>query len=388
MTSVSTSSAARSRTASLDAIGQAVWLDFISRKVLRDGTLRKLIKEDGVQGVTSNPTIFDKAIRQSTDYDAEIGTLAQAGKTVEEIYTQLTIADIREALDLFRPLYDLSEGLHGYVSLEVSPKLAHDTEATIAEAERLWRLLDRPNAMIKIPGTVEGLPAVEESLAKGINVNITLLFAVDAYRKVAEAYLSALERRAASGKPIDRIASVASFFVSRIDTKVDKLLDAKIATENDPAQRGRLAGLKGQIAVANAKEAYALYQDLFNSRFEPLRARGARVQRLLWASVGTKNPAYSDVLYIDELIGPDTVSTMPPETLAAFLDHGTVRTALADRLDLARRQMADLEKVGISMKRVTDELVAEGVASFATSFDELLQGIAQKRAVALEDVQG
>lgn len=371
------------RIAALEAIGQSVWLDFISRKILRDGTLRKLIDEVGVRGVTSNPTIFDKAIRQSSDYDAEIARLAAAGASTAEIYTELTIADIREALDLFRPLYNQSQGADGFVSLEVSPVLAHDTQNTITEAQRLWDLLDRPNAMIKIPGTTEGAPAVEECLFRGINVNVTLLFSVEAYRAVAHAFVNALARRHAAGLPIDRIASVASFFVSRIDTKIDQRLDDLLKKNPAPEIQGTLQALKGNIAIANAKEAYSLYQEIFStSEFDRLRSCGARPQRLLWASVGTKNPAYSDVLYIDGLIGPDTVSTMPPETLDAFSDHGTVRTTLTERLDLARRQLAALEQAGISLKQATDELVHEGVVAFVKSFDALLEGIEQKRDAA------
>ena len=363
----------------LQALGQSVWLDNISRQILDNGELKRLIAEDGLQGVTSNPTIFDKAISSSSDYDERIRTAVSAGSDADAIYQALTVADIREALDLFRPLYDATEGEHGFVSLEVSPYLAHDTDATQREAKQLWDKLDRPNAMIKIPGTPEGLPAIEESLFAGINVNVTLLFGVPAYEAVAKAYVSALKRRDEEGLPIDRIASVASFFVSRIDSEVDKRIEARLKTEADPAKKQALEALEGKIAIANAKNAYAVFQKIFEGpEFAPLKAKGARVQRVLWASVGTKNPKYSDTLYIDELAGPNTVSTMPPATLDATRDHAKIRPSLTEDMGEARRQVDSLAELGIDFKDVTDQLLREGVASFSKSFGTLMDGIKAK----------
>jgi transaldolase len=372
--------ATKSPISELQALGQSVWLDNISREILDNGALKKLIQEDGLQGVTSNPTIFDKAISSSQDYDAKIKTAVAGGGDADAIYQQLTVADIQEALDLFRPLYVATNGEHGFVSLEVSPYLAHDTKGTQSEAKVLWEKLGRPNAMIKIPGTPEGLPAIEESLFSGINVNVTLLFSVDAYEAVANAYVKALKRRADAGLPVDRIASVASFFVSRIDSEVDKRIEAKLKTETDPAKKAALEGLLGKIAIANAKNAYAVFQKIFEGpEFAPLKAKGAKVQRVLWASVGTKNPKYSDTLYIDELAGPDTVSTMPPATLDATRDHAKVRPALLEEMDVAKKQIDSLAGLGIDFKDVTDLLLKEGVASFSKSFDQLMAGIKAKR---------
>ncbi len=318
--------ATKSPIAELQALGQSVWLDNISREILSNGALHRLIVDDGLQGVTSNPTIFDKAISHSADYDDAIKKAVVGGSDADAIYQALTIADIQEALDLFRPLYDRLHGGDGFVSLEVSPYLAHDTQGTTREAKILWDKLARPNAMIKIPGTPEGLKAIEDSLFAGINVNVTLLFSVDAYEAVAHAYVKALKRRAEAGLPVDRAASVASFFVSRIDSEVDKRIEAKLKAETDPAKKAKLESLLGKIAVANAKNAYAVFQKIFSGpEWRALASKGAKVQRVLWASVGTKNPKYSDTLYIDELVGPDTVSTMPPATLDAVRDHSKVR---------------------------------------------------------------
>jgi transaldolase len=365
----------------IQALGQSIWMDFMSRPFATPAELGHLIEEDDLRGCTSNPTIFDGAIRNSSDYDTEIEAMARAGKSAQEIYDALTIADIQTALDLFRPTYDRTQALDGYVSLEVSPVLARDGEQTASEAKRLWDALDRPNAMIKIPGTVEGLPAIEASLFAGININVTLLFAVDAYEAVARAYVKALMRRAEAGLPLDRIASVASFFVSRIDAETDKRIDAKIATETDAAKKAELESLKGKLAIANAKAAYRVYQEIFEGpEFAPLKARGARPQRVLWASVGVKNPAYPDTLYIDELIGPDTVSTMPPETYNATKDHGTVRNALLDGLDSAPATIARLDALGISFKAITDHLLDDGIKKFVQSFEHLMKSIEEKRA--------
>jgi len=372
--------------AALQALGQSVWVDFMSRQFLDNGELRRLIEEDGIQGVTSNPTIFEKAIGHSADYDADIRRLVASDADEDAIYRELTVADIGAALDLFRPTYDRTSGYDGYVSLEVSPLLAQDSAATLTEAKTLWGLLNRPNAMIKIPGTTECLPAIEEALAAGININVTLLFSVEAYERVARAFLRALHRRAEAGLPIDRVASVASFFVSRIDTEVDKRIDAKLKTETDSHQRTLLEGLKGKAAITNAKNAYVVYQDLFEGPdFAPLKAKGAKVQRLLWASVGTKNPNYPDTLYVDELIGPETVSTMPPATYEAVKDHGNVRPSLTEDVPGARLVMDRLAAVGIDFDDVTAQLLREGVASFSDSFVKLMNAIRAKREQLLAE---
>ncbi|MDB5350221.1 MAG: glucose-6-phosphate isomerase [Planctomycetota bacterium] len=372
--------ATKSPIAELQALGQSVWLDNISREILNNGELKRLIAEDGLQGVTSNPTIFDKAISQSADYDDAIKTAVTAGGDADAIYQALTVADIQEALDLFRPLYDRLNGGDGFVSLEVSPYLAHDTAGTTREAQILWDKLARPNALIKIPGTPEGLRAIEDSLVAGININVTLLFSVEAYEAVAHAYIRALKRRADAGKPVNRIASVASFFISRIDAEVDKRIEAKLKTETDPATKAKLESLLGKIAIANAKAAYASFERIFSGpEWEALKAKGAKPQRVLWASVGTKNPKYPDTLYIDELVGPETVSTMPPATLDAVRDHARVRLSITENVDDAMRQLKELGEVGIDLKDVTDQLLREGVASFSKSFDTLMAGIKAKR---------
>ncbi len=379
----------KSHLAELQALGQSVWLDNISREILNSGELHRLIDEDGLQGVTSNPTIFEKAIGHSADYDEAIKRAVTKGGDADAIYQELTVADIQDALDLFRPLYDQTQGEHGFVSLEVSPYLAHDTQGTIAEAKILWDKLDRPNAMIKIPGTPEGLAAIEETLASGINVNVTLLFSIEAYVKVAHAYVRALKKRDDAGLPVDRISSVASFFVSRIDTEVDKRIEAKLQGETDPTVKAQLEGLEGKIAIANAKNAYAEFQKIFTSDdFLALKAKGAKVQRVLWASVGTKNPKYPDTLYIDELIGPDTVSTMPPQTLEAARDHARVRPSLTEDMDGAKKQVQLLGELGISLHEVTDLLLREGVASFSKSFDSLMATIKAKREKLLAQGKG
>lgn len=371
--------------AALQALGQSVWLDDISRKMLNEGELRRLIEQDSLQGMTSNPTIFQKAISQGDAYNADIQVMVTEGDGLEAIYQALTVSDIRQALDQFRTVYDRTRGLDGYVSLEVSPLLAHDTDGTIREAKELWGLLDRPNAMIKVPGTPEGLPAIEELLYSGINVNVTLLFSVDAYEAVAETYLRALNRRVAEGKPVDHIASVASFFVSRIDAEVDRRIDALLKDETDPARKSKLESLKGRIAIANAKNAYKVYQKLFESpTFETLKQKGARVQRLLWASVGTKNPKYPDTLYTAGLIGPETVSTMPRAAFDAFKDHGKATCTLTVGMDEAAAEVDQLAQAGVSLADVTDQLLREGVKSFADSFAELFGAIKSKRDEILQ----
>jgi transaldolase len=365
----------------LKKLGQSIWLDNIRRDDILSGKLKKLIDEDGISGETSNPTIFEKAIAgNAADYADAMRELIRAGKNAREIYDALSIADVQMACDVFRPIYEATHGADGYVSIEVSPHLAHDTAGTIADAQRLFQAVNRPNVMIKIPGTRAGIPAIEECLYAGVNVNITLLFAVEAYEEVAWAYIRALERRAAEGKPIDRLASVASFFVSRIDTLTDKLLDEKIAATSDATRQAKLRALQGKAAIANAKIAYQSFKRIFaEARFAALRARGARVQRPLWASTSTKNPRYPDTLYVDTLIGPDTVNTLPPETIDAFRDHGTPRLTLEENLADAQQTLRDLASVGIALSAVTRQVLDEGIVRFQQSFDQLLASIERRR---------
>jgi transaldolase/glucose-6-phosphate isomerase len=369
----------------LDKHGQSVWLDFLARDFIRKGDLKTLIDRDGIRGVTSNPSIFEKAIGGGDEYDATVSELlAERDRPVAELFEALAVEDIQSAADVLRPVYDRLEGRDGFVSLEVSPYLALDTEGTIAEARRLWRDVKRDNLMIKVPGTAEGLPAIERLISEGINVNITLLFAQDRYAEVLEAYLAGLERFIAGGGNPARIASVASFFVSRIDTEVDKALDAKIVAVNDPATRDKLKALQGKIAIANAKLAYQHYKKIMASpRWAALAAKGARVQRLLWASTGTKNKAYSDVLYVEELIGPNTVNTVPPATLDAFRDHGKVRDSLEENVEAAQAALEELERSGISLDEITADLVVDGVKQFADAADKLYGAVAHKRAKVL-----
>jgi transaldolase/glucose-6-phosphate isomerase len=360
-------------------IGQSVWQDNIRRGQIVSGELKKMI-DDGVLGVTANPTIFEKAISGSTDYDAAIEELVQAGKSADDIYKILIVQDISDAADIFRPVYDRTNGGDGFISIEVAPALAHDTEGTIKEAMEFWETINRPNIMVKVPATQEGIPAIEELLYRGLNINITLIFSVDVYKDVMEAYLKALERRADEGKPIDRIASVASFFVSRVDTKADKALEDLLEKEQDPKKQEQIKGLLGTTAINNSKMAYQEFLEVFGSdRFKKLKEKGARVQRPLWASTSTKNPNYRDVIYVEELIGPDTVNTMPPATIVAFKDHGKVERTVDDNVDLAKKQLAQLEELGISLKQITEELTVEGVDSFAKSFDTLGECISSKR---------
>jgi transaldolase len=334
--------------------------------------------------VTSNPTIFKNAISQGEEYRADIIALSQAGKSPLEIYEALAIADIAAAADVLRPVYEQSDGLDGYVSIEVNPLLAHDTQATIAEARRLFATLGRPNIMIKVPATMEGIPAIRALIGEGVNVNVTLLFAVEMYRRAAEAYIAGLEDAAAAGRPLQRIASVASFFVSRVDTLADRLLQAKIDAVQDEVERARLRTLQGKLAIANAKIAYREYKEIFGSaRFQRLAEQGARPQRLLWASTSTKNPAYRDVIYVEELIGAPTVNTMPPQTIEAFKDHGRLRNSLEEDLAGAEATIRQFEEAGLSIRTITDQLLEEGVAAFSQSFNELLAAIrAQMQAVA------
>jgi transaldolase / glucose-6-phosphate isomerase len=364
----------------LGEAGQAIWLDFLSRGLIGNGDLERLVANDGLAGMTSNPSIFEKAIGHGTDYDASLQAAeAEGDHDANALYERLAIEDIQHAAAVLRPLYDRTDGRDGFVSLEVSPYLAMDTKATIAEARRLWRAVGRPNIMIKVPATKAGLPAIRELIGEAINVNITLLFSQQTYADVVAAYLSGLEQAAAEGKDLSRIASVASFFVSRIDAAVDKRIDQMLVTA-PAAQREALAPLPGKIAIANAKLAYQIYKRQFaGDRWQALHAKGARAQRLLWASTGVKNPNYRDVLYVEELIATDTINTMPPATLAAFRDHGKVAPTLESGLDQAKDQLAALARSGISLEQITSDLVDDGVKLFAEAFDKLLGAIARKR---------
>jgi transaldolase len=364
----------------LQEYGQSVYLDEISRQLIESGELDTLIERDGLRGVTSNPAIFEKAIAQSNDYDAFIATLARQGKGVDEVYEAVAIRDIQEAADKFRAQYDASEGEHGYVSLEVSPRLAFDTEGTVDEARRLWEAVARPNVFIKVPGTKAGLPAIRTLIGEGINVNVTLLFGLLRYRAVAEAYLEGLEQRAQTGQDLG-VASVASFFLSRIDTMVDKKLDAIAANPDKSDTRRKLAqDLRGQVAIASAKQAYRIYRELVASeRFKALEAKGARPQRLLWASTSTKDDRYSDVKYVEPLIGPETINTMPKETMDAYRDHGDPAPRLEDDVEHARRVLEQLGELGIELDKVTQALEDEGVDKFVKPFESLMQTL--KRAL-------
>ena len=362
----------------LAQLGQSIWYDNIQRQMITSGKLKAMIAE-GLLGMTSNPSIFEKAIGGSSDYDAAMQQLVAAGAGVEQIYDALTIEDVGMAADTFRAVFRQTHGVDGYVSIEVSPKLAHDTEGTLADARRLWQTLQQPNVMIKIPATKEGLPAIEEALYDGINVNVTLMFSMDHYVAVAEAYLRALERRVAANRRIDHIASVASFFVSRVDTLLDKKLEEIVRAEGP--QAAQAATLMGKAAVANSQLVYEKYGDLFGSeRFMKLAAHGARKQRVLWASTSTKNPKYLDVLYVDTLIGPDTVNTVPPETYVAILDHTVVQRTVDADFATARQVVADLAALGFDLNAVGEQLSIEGVDKFIKSFDGLLNVIETKRA--------
>jgi transaldolase len=364
----------------LAEFGQSVWYDTIDRAQLQSGLFQRLLAEDGVVGVTANPTIFDKSISSGHAYDEQMMQLIEAGKDTNDIYEALVIQDIRTVADLLRPIYNRTERHDGYVSLEVSPDLAHDTEGTIAEVRRFWQMVDRPNLMIKIPATEEGLPAITQAISEGINVNVTLIFSLNSYRAVTDAYLSGLEIRNGEGKDIDHIASVASFFVSRVDTLVDKLLDDKIKASSDPAEQAHLKSLQGKAAIANARLAYQEFKRIFNSpRFESLKHAGAHLQRPLWASTSTKNPAYRDVLYAEQLIGPNTVDTMPLETIENFRDHGRVALTVENDIEEAHQVLDELEKIGISYAQVTQQLLDEGVQKFADSFHHLFAGIKSKQ---------
>jgi transaldolase len=369
----------------LKTFGQSVWYDNIDRAQLISGQFKRLLDEDGVVGVTANPTIFQKSVSHGDAYDEQMTQLIKEGKSTNEIYEALIMRDVCTVADLLRPIYDRTNGQDGFVSLEVSPELAHDTERTLAEVRRFWKMVDRPNLLIKIPATPEGIPAIQQALTEGININITLIFSLDDYRSVADAYLSALEERNAEGKEIGHIASVASFFVSRVDTLVDQLLEDRIKATSDSAEQQKLKSLEGKAAIANARLVYQEFKRIFSTpRFETLKHSGAHVQRPLWASTSTKNPAYRDVLYAEELIGPDTVDTMPLETIENFRDHGRVSRTIENDIPQASAEFAALEEVGIHYDQVTQQLQDEGVQKFTDSFHELFKGIDSKKQVIQE----
>jgi transaldolase/glucose-6-phosphate isomerase len=364
----------------LGEVGQAVWLDFIDRKILETGGLQRLVEQDGLKGVTSNPSIFEKAMGEGPDYDERLRAfLAQGRADPAEVYEHLAIGDIRDAADQLRPVYNATNGADGFVSLEVSPYLALDTEGTVREARRLWATVDRPNLMVKVPGTDAGVPAIRTLVGEGININVTLLFALKAYLAVAEAHTAGLEAFKAGGGDVGKVAGVASFFVSRIDTQVDKKIDQRVAEGDRGADR--LKALRGKVAIANAKVAYQEYLKLIETpRWKALAAAGARPQRLLWASTGTKDPAYSDVLYVETLIGPNTVNTMPPKTMDAFRDHGRVAITLTQDVAEAEQVLAEVERLGLDLEGITRDLVTEGVKQFSDAADKLLAAVRAKLA--------
>lgn len=368
----------------LQEFGQSVWLDSLSRQILRH-ELQPLISQDGLRGVTSNPTIFEKAVAGSQDYDELIRSQAAQGQSDHAIMEALVVEDIQRACDLLRPVYDRLKGQDGFVSIEVSPALAHDAEATLAEARRLWRSVDRPNLFVKIPGTAAGLPAIETAISEGMNVNITLLFAVERYGQVVEAYYRGLERRLQAGQPIASVHSVASFFVSRVDTVIDQEIEQRLQQTTDAKAHQHLEALRGQAAIANAKLAYRAFKELCGSpQFLKLRAAGANIQRVLWASTSTKNPRYRDVVYVEELIGPYTVNTMPAATIQAFRDHGRVRASLEEDVRGAEERLRQLEALGIDLQQVTQWLEDDGVKKFRDSMESLLREIAAKRELIVQ----
>lgn len=349
-------------------LGQSIWLDFFDRKIMDSGELKKLILEDGVSGVTSNPSIFEKAIRNSDDYDDDITTLSAQEKDNDKLFFKIAVKDIQRATDFFTKVYDQAGGEDGFVSLEVSPHLARETDKTIRQALELFKEVDRKNVMIKIPGTKEGLPAIRKCISEGLNINITLLFGLQRYREVTDAYISGLEDRVKANKPIDHIESVASFFLSRIDVMVDPMLE-----------KAGKPDLKGKVAIASAKGAYAIYKEVFNSdRFKKLQEKGAKVQKVLWASTSSKDPAFSDVKYVEALIGPQTINTIPMETLDAFRDHGVAKNTLEDNMDQASKTLEDLKAAGIDLDQVTQKLEDEGIEKFNTAYDQLLDAIDKK----------
>ncbi|HEY1265401.1 MAG TPA: transaldolase [Terriglobales bacterium] len=355
--------------------GQSVWLDYIRRDLFSSGELKRLIEEDGLRGMTSNPSIFEKAISESHLYDDLLKPLDKKLSPIAK-FEALAIRDIQEAADILHPVYNQTQGYDGYVSLEVSPYLALETTATIAEARRLWKAVARPNVMIKVPGTAQGLPAFQQLTGEGININVTLLFSRQVYEQVAKAYIAGLEQLAERGGDVSKMASVASFFISRIDSSVDKIVDGRLKSSKDPKEQQKLKSIQGKVAIANGKLAYQSYLEIFaGDRWKKLAARGARTQRVLWASTSTKNPAYSDVMYIEELIGQDTVNTIPPATFDAYRDHGHPRASLVEDIEGAKRVMETAAQLGISIKEVTDKLTEDGVRLFSEAFDKLLKAI-------------
>lgn len=367
----------------LHSYSQSVWLDYIRRNLITSGELQRLVQEDGLRGITSNPAIFEKAITGSSDYTDALDALRQEEKDAVTRYEHLAIRDIQDAADVLRAVYDASDRRDGYVSFEVSPHLAHNTAGTIEEAKRLWHTVGRENLMMKVPATPEGIPAIEQLISEGMNVNVTLLFAQETYERVAEAYIAGLEALAARNGAVKKVASVASFFISRIDSAVDAALAIRLKTATSANEQAMLRSLLGKVAIANAKLTYQRYGELFSgSRWQALADKGAKTQRLLWASTSTKDPQYRDVLYIEELIGPDTVNTMPPATFEAFREHGNLRTSLTEDIAGAHNTMEDLAKVGISMQEITDKLLREGVQLFAEAFDKLLNAIDPSYAAA------
>jgi len=376
-TGVLETSRATNRLKALLDFGQSLWLDYIRRDLITSGSLKKMIEDDGLRGMTSNPSIFEKAIAESSLYDDMLHALAsRQDLDATGRFEQIAIRDIQDAADILRPVYEESKCRDGYVSLEVSPLLALETQKTIDEARRLWKAVNRDNVMIKVPGTAEGIPAIRQLVGEGININVTLLFAQEVYEKVAEAYIAGLEDLAKRAGNLKTMASVASFFISRIDTLVDSMIDGRLKASTDPQQQSLLKSLKGKVAIANGKLTYQRYQKLFSGpRWEALASKGAQTQRVLWASTSTKNPEYRDVMYVEELIGPDTVDTVPPATVDAFRDHGKVRNSLTENVPAAQKVMDDLAKAGISMKEVTDKLTTDGVKLFADAFNKLLAAV-------------
>ena len=363
----------------LRELGQSVWYDYIRRDLITSGRLETLVREDGLAGMTSNPTIFQKAIAETELYDDDIRRLGGSDREAAAIFEGLAVADIRSAADVFRPVYDSSGGDDGFVSIEVGPHLARDTEGSIAEARRLWKACGRDNVMVKIPGTAEGIPAIRKCLAEGININITLLFSVEMYRQVMEAYLSAMEERASSGAPVGKIRSVASFFVSRVDTNADKKLDAKAKDGKSEAERAEAKALRGKLGIANARVAYEAFEEVFRgSRFQALKKAGVAVQRPLWASTSAKDPAYPDLYYVEALIAPESVDTVPPETFEAYRDHGDPKVRIHDGLAEAHAVFDRLRKLGIDEPGIFRELEEEGVRKFSDSFDSLMKTLGEK----------